>query len=111
MGLPAPGVKFSILCSRWDAPLVLLAVGHMALLLAVPVAPVLALGLWWNSNTIAHNFLHKPFFRARSANRLFALYLSVLLGIPQTIWRGRHLAHHAGVRWQPRLSAQLAAEV
>jgi hypothetical protein len=97
--------------SRWDALLVVLAGAHGALLWAAPVAPVIALGLWWNSNTIAHNFIHTPFFRARSLNRLFALYLSVLLGIPQSIWRGRHLAHHAGTRWRPRLSAQLLAEV
>jgi hypothetical protein len=97
--------------SRWDALLVVLAGAHGALLGAAPVAPVIALGLWWNSNTIAHNFIHTPFFRARWLNRLFALYLSVLLGIPQSIWRGRHLAHHAGTRWQPRLSAQLLEEV
>jgi hypothetical protein len=97
--------------SRWDALLVVLAGAHGALLWAAPVAPVIALGLWWNSNTIAHNFIHTPFFRARWLNRLFALYLSVLLGIPQSIWRGRHLAHHAGTRWRPRLSVQLLAEV
>jgi hypothetical protein len=97
--------------SRWDALLVVLAGAHGALLLAAPTAPVIALGLWWNSNTIAHNFIHTPFFRARWLNRLFALYLSVLLGIPQSIWRGRHLAHHAGTHWQPRLSTQLLVEV
>ncbi len=97
--------------SRWDALLIVLAGVHGALLWAAPVAPVIALGLWWNSNTIAHNLIHTPFFRAQSLNRLFALYLSVLLGIPQSIWRGRHLAHHAGTRWRPRLSAQLLAEV
>ena len=21
------------------------------------------IGLWWNSNTISHNFIHRPFFR------------------------------------------------
>jgi hypothetical protein len=97
--------------SRWDALLVVLAGAHGALLFAAPIAPVIALGLWWNCNTIAHNFIHAPFFRARSLNRLFALYLSVLLGIPQSIWRGRHLAHHAGTRWRPRLSVQLLTEV
>ena len=97
--------------SRWDALLVVLAGAHGALLWAAPVAPVIALGLWWNSNTIAHNFIHRPFFRVRLLNRLFALYLSVLLGIPQSIWRSRHLAHHAGIRWRLRLSAHLLAEV
>jgi hypothetical protein len=96
--------------SPWDALLIVLAGVQGALLWAAPVAPVIALGLWWNSNTVAHYFIHTPFFRARWLNRLFALYLSVLLGVPQSIWRGRHLAHHAGTRWRPRLSAQLLAE-
>src|SRR6185437_17155433 len=83
------------------------------LLLAWPVAPLIAVGVWWTSNTIAHNFIHRPFFRRPAMNRLFALYLSVLLGIPQALWRQRHLAHHAGrrprLRWTPELAVQVAA--
>jgi hypothetical protein len=97
--------------SRWDALLVALALAQGVLVLTLPTVLVLALGLWWNSNTVAHNFLHKPFFRSRRLNVLFALYLSVLLGVPQSIWRGRHLAHHAGIVWRPRFTGQLAAEV
>jgi hypothetical protein len=93
------------------AVLIALAIGHGVLLLALPVLPVVALGVWWNSNTVAHYFLHAPFFRSRRLNRLFALYLSVLLGIPQSAWRDRHLAHHAGRPPRMRLSAQLAVEV
>jgi Fatty acid desaturase len=81
--------------STWDALLIALAAGHGALLLAVPAAPVIALGVWWNSNTIAHLFIHRPFFRTQTLNALFSLYLSLLLGIPQRLWRERHLAHHA----------------
>jgi hypothetical protein len=95
----------------WDALLVALAFGHALVLWLAPVAPVFALGLWWNSNTIAHYFIHQPFFRARWLNRLFGLYQSVLLGIPQTLWRDRHLAHHAGVPWRLRASGQFLAEV
>ena len=80
------------------------------LLLAVPAAPVVAVGLWWNSNTVAHYFLHRPFFRCRALNVAFALYLSVLLGVPQTLWRDRHLAHHAGRPWRLRLSRSLCVE-
>src|SRR5262245_5589235 len=83
--------------SAWDALLITLAVGHGTLLLAVPSAPVVALGLWWNSNTIAHWFIHRPFFGPRPLNLLFSLYLSVLLGVPQRLWRDRHLAHHTRV--------------
>jgi hypothetical protein len=97
--------------SRWDALLIGLALAHGVLLILYPSPLVLALGLWWNSNTIAHNFIHEPFFRSRLLNALFALYLSALLGIPQSIWRRRHLAHHAGMRWRPRLTRQTFLEV
>jgi hypothetical protein len=107
-GVARPGI---LRYSRWDALLILLALAQGILVLLVPSAMVIALGLWWNSNTIAHNFLHKPFFRARALNALFALYLTVLLGIPQSLWRSRHLAHHAGVPWRLRLSAWLLGEL
>lgn len=97
--------------SAKDALLIVLALGHGALLLAVPTAPVVALGLWWNSNTISHYFLHQPFFRIRILNILFRLYLTVLLGIPQTLWKERHLAHHAGRPWQYRRGIPLLVEV
>jgi hypothetical protein len=57
---------------------------------------IIALGVWWGSNTVAHFFIHRPFFQHRLANQAFAAGLSVLLGIPQSLWRDRHLAHHAG---------------
>src|SRR5262249_47377554 len=81
--------------SRWDALLVFLALAQGALVLALPSWPVIALGIWWNSNTVAHNFIHTPYFRDRGLNRCFSLYLTLLLGIPQSLWRDRHLAHHA----------------
>ena len=96
--------------SRRDAILVALAALHAAMLAVWPVAPLIAVGVWWNSNTIAHNFIHRPFFRSAGMNRLFSAALSVLLGIPQTLWRDRHLAHHAGVEWRLRVSRQLAVE-
>jgi hypothetical protein len=97
--------------SPWDALLILLAAGHAALVLSFPYAPVIALGLWWNSNTIAHYFIHRPFFRAGALNVAFSLFLSVLLGVPQTLWRERHLAHHAGRDWRFHMSTRLAVEV
>lgn len=92
--------------SRRDGLLLTLAAVHAALLLAAPILPIIALGVWWNSNTIAHNFIHRPFFRSRAANALFAAGLSLLLGIPQSLWRDRHLAHHAGVPPRVRLSIE-----
>ncbi len=105
-----PGRRGLLRHSRWDALPVALAVAHGGLLLAVPSAPVVAVGLWWGSNTVAHYFLHRPFFRRRAVNVAFALYMSVLLGVPQALWRERHLAHHAGRPWRFRLSAALCAE-
>jgi hypothetical protein len=96
--------------SRRDAGLVWLTALHAAVLAMWPVAPVIALVVWWNSNTVAHNFIHRPFFRSASANRLFSAALSVLPGIPQTLWRDRHLAHHAGIEWRLRVSPRLVTE-
>jgi hypothetical protein len=97
--------------SNCDAIFVLLAIVHGAVLLAFPIMPVVALGLWWNSNTISHNFIHKPFFRSRLANALFSFYLTAILGIPQSIWKARHLAHHADVPWRPRVTTWMVSEL
>jgi fatty acid desaturase len=59
-------------------------------------AATFGVSLCWCSNTVAHNHLHNPLFRSRRHNRWFSLFLSVLTGIPQSIWRARHLWHHAG---------------
>ncbi|MFI5309744.1 MAG: fatty acid desaturase [Gemmatimonadales bacterium] len=93
-----------------DALLVALAAGYGGLLVAVPSAPLIAIGFWWTANTVAHNFIHLPFFRARWANAAYSGYLSLLLGLPQSLWRDRHLAHHAGRAWRWRWSRQLAVE-
>ena len=96
--------------SHRDSLFVMAAVAHAVILMRWPAPPLIALGLWWNANTIAHNFIHRPFFRAAVVNRFFSAALSVLLGIPQTLWRDRHLAHHAGVEWRLRISRQLVIE-
>jgi len=87
-----------------------LALLHGMIVLAWPALPVIAVGVWWNSNTISHNFIHRPFFGRRWQNRMFSVYLTVLLGIPQALWRERHLAHHAGARWRWRASPQILME-
>jgi hypothetical protein len=65
---------------------------------------LIAVGLWWNANTVSHNFIHRPFFRRRALNAAFSCYLSLLLGFPQALWRARHLAHH-GTRERLELRA------
>src|SRR6185295_14684132 len=64
--------------------------------MVVGLVPVIAVGIWWTSNTLAHLFIHRPFFATRTLNVLFSACLSVALGIPQRLWRERHLAHHQG---------------
>ena len=81
--------------ASWDGALFVgLALIHGGLLLALPTIAFIALGLWWNANTISHQFIHRPFFRTRALNAFFSCYLSLLLGFPQSFWRARHLAHH-----------------
>lgn len=91
--------------------LVVLSLVYGGLLLAAPSVPLVALGLWWTANTVAHNFIHRPFFRDRRLNRFYSLALSVILGFPQTLWRDRHLAHHADrmavIRMSPALGVEL----
>ena len=91
--------------SRSDAVLVALSLAHAALLIGVPSIPLIAIGLWWNANTISHNFVHLPFFRSGALNRAYAIYLTALLGIPHSVWRERHLRHHSGkdasFHWTP----------
>jgi hypothetical protein len=101
---PRPGPR--------DGPwlFVLLAAGHGAVVCLVPTTVTFALGLWWCSNTVAHNFIHRPLFRRQAGNVLFSLYLSALLGIPQSLWRQRHLAHHAGHGWRLKLHTLLVTE-
>ena len=77
--------------ARWlssDALLIALALAHGCLLLLWPSIPLVAMGLWWSANTISHNFIHRPFFHSRAMNRAFSCYLSLLLGLPQSLWRG-----------------------
>src|SRR5438132_1562264 len=96
--------------SSWDALFIALALAHGLALIGFPSIPLIAIGFWWNANTIAHNFIHRPFFRSRRLNGIFSAMESLVLGIPQRLWRDRHLAHHGGRPWRWRWSRQLAWE-
>lgn len=63
---------------------------------ALASAAFVGVGIWWSSNTVSHNHLHNPIFVGRRANQAFSFVLSIVLGVPQTIWKQRHLWHHAG---------------
>lgn len=97
--------------SRSDAALVALSLAHAALLLTFPSSPLIAVGLWWNANTISHNFIHLPFFRSPVLNRAYSIYLTLLLSIPHSIWRERHLRHHRGQDSGVRLTRTSLLEV
>src|SRR5436190_11086717 len=43
--------------SRWDALFLALALVHGALLVLWPSLWLIGLGMWWNANTISHNFI------------------------------------------------------
>lgn len=90
----AAGVLGQTRRATWDVLPVALALAHGAVLLSWPSIPLVAVGLWWNANTISHHFIHRPFFRTRTLNASFSCYISLVLGFPQSLWRARHLAHH-----------------
>jgi hypothetical protein len=75
------------------------------------VAVAVALGVWWTSNTVAHLFIHRAFFRRRLANQICAAAMSAASGIPQALWRDRHLAHHAGRPRRLRVSGEVMLHV
>jgi len=55
-----------------------------------------AFSVGWNLNSIAHNFIHNPFFVSDRLNRLMSLVITLALLSPQTMYRYVHLRHHAG---------------
>jgi hypothetical protein len=96
--------------SHRDAVLVLASAAQGGVLLLWPSALTIGIGLWWCANTVSHNFIHLPFFRSRAANATFSIYLSILMGLPQSLWRQRHLAHHAQAHWRFRPDRLLVME-
>jgi len=81
--------------AAWDGVFIGLSIVHAVVLGVAASIPVIAIGLWWNANTVAHNFIHRPFFSSRASNASYSAFLSLVLGVPQSLWRARHLAHHA----------------
>jgi len=76
----------------------------------VGLAVLFGVAMSWGANTVSHIHLHAPIFRAARANRAFSLFLSVLLAVPQSWWKLRHLEHHGlAAGREPELRAVLRA--
>jgi hypothetical protein len=80
---------------------------------AVLAAMIVAFGIVYTSNTVAHWHIHRPLFRSRVASRTLSLALTLVTFVPQTMWTQRHLWHHAGEPNRPavRFNARLAIEI
>ena len=80
------------------------------LVLMRPSVLLIAFATWWVANTSAHNFIHRPFFAHMAGNRVYSLLLTLVMGVPQTVWRDRHLAHHAQRPCSVTVTPQLVVE-
>lgn len=78
---------------------------------AWPHPGTVALAVWWLGNTVSHHAVHRRFFLDARAERAFAVWLSLGIGVPQQVWAQRHLGHHAPARARVRWSRQLGVEV
>lgn len=95
--------------SRWDALSVAAGLAHLAFVIWLVVGfsgrPwwanlicgfVYAYAAAWNINSVAHNFIHTPYFRWAPLNDAFSLVESLALISPQRFYAVVHLRHHQG---------------
>src|SRR5262245_35985986 len=93
--------------SRLDGLLVLLALAQFALLLygvwtfgrapwgvSFTVGLASAILMCTNFQCVAHNCIHNPFFTGKRLNTAFAVFNSLLLGGPQSLYLVHQLHHH-----------------
>jgi fatty acid desaturase len=95
--------------TAWDAFPVLAGVAHVTFVIWIVVgfgerpwwADLLcglgfAYAAAWNINSVAHNFIHTPYFRWGPLNYAFSLVESLALFTPQRFYAWVHLRHHQG---------------
>jgi len=99
---------FEMFAHSWkDIWLVLLSVVHLALFFVVAfffdalswpwlvaLGGLLVFLYCTNYQCVAHNFLHNPFFKWEWLNNAFSVMNSMVLGMPQTLYKYHHLNHH-----------------
>jgi fatty acid desaturase len=95
--------------TAWDIVPVALLIAHVAALIWLFVAwhdlswgarlgdaALYALAIGWSLDSVAHNFIHNPFFLWNPLNRGIAYALTIVNGVPQTMYDFVHMKHHAG---------------
>ena len=95
--------------SSWDALSVAAGVLHLAFVIWIVVGfahrpwwanalcgAAFAYAAAWNINSVAHNFIHTPYFRWAPLNYAFSLVESLALCTPQKFYTWVHLRHHQG---------------
>ena len=106
---PEKSVRQIFRTSAWDSLPAGLAVLQLALAFTLYAAwpsigwsarlgwlALYAFSVGWNLNSVAHNFIHNPFFMSERLNRVISLVITLALLSPQTMYRYVHLRHHAG---------------
>jgi len=105
--------------SRLDALSVLAALAHVGFTIWIVAGfahrpwwgnlicgAVFAYAASWNINSVAHNFIHTPYFRWRPLNDAFSLLESLALFTPQRFYAWVHLRHHEGNSDRPGPSGE-----
>jgi len=104
-----PRAKGLFAWTTWDVAPVLAGFAHVAFVVWIvagfgerPWWANLICGLGfayaasWNINSVAHNFIHTPYFRSAALNNAFSLVESLALFTPQKFYAWVHLRHHQG---------------
>jgi len=95
--------------SYWDIMPVTLGIFHFCYMIALfvlfpqlPMWALIPMGLFysylvaWNIESVAHNFVHNPYFKSRVLNRAFSLMESICIGFSQQFYKTVHIRHHIG---------------